>query len=96
MSKKVKVVLEVLDSSDKIRLIKIIRSVSGMGLKESKDFVDANLAYRGATVEMLLNFTQMGLVCAEQMGVADAPFYLRDVQIVPGCAHDFSNHTPVH
>jgi hypothetical protein len=35
-------------------------------------------------------------VCAEQMGVADAPFYLRDVQIVPGCAHDFSNHTPVH
>jgi hypothetical protein len=95
MSKKVKVVLEVLDASEKIKLIKLIRTVSGMGLKESKDFVDANLGHRNATVEMLLNFTQMGVLCAEQMGVCDAPFYLREVQIVPGARHDFSGN-PMH
>jgi hypothetical protein len=92
MSKKVKVILEVLNAAEKIRLIKLIRTISGMGLKESKDFVDAHLSYRGAVVEMLLNFTQMGMVCAEQMGVCDAPFYLREVQIVPGAQHDFSNN----
>jgi hypothetical protein len=91
--KKIKAYLES-NTTDRIPLIKLIRATTGMGLKESKDFVDAHLRSMYHMTPVFLSEAQFGRLMAHLMMIPVGECrvaQVRRVEIIDCSGHDFSD-----